>query len=94
MTACFVAFHSTALSLRSPLRARRSSPAISALLSRYNHERLTPGLGDGKIACTLSDQRRALAIEAAFVASARAQSRRCWPIYRPGGRIPRTGLKR
>ena len=53
------------------------SPEVVAgdqrLLSRYNHNRLTPGLGDGKIACTLSDQRRALKIEAAFVASARAQ---------------------
>jgi hypothetical protein len=42
------------------------------ILSRYNHTRLTPGLGGQDSPGTLSDQRKALAIEEAFVTSARA----------------------
>ena len=74
------------------------SPEVVAgdqrLLSRYNHNRLTPGLGDGKIACTLSDQRRALKIEAAFVAARARKLRPFWPIYRPRRTHSSTGLKR
>jgi hypothetical protein len=43
------------------------------LLSRYNHDRLTPGLGEIVFAGTLSDERRALAVEQGHVANARAQ---------------------
>lgn len=43
------------------------------ILSRYNHNRLTPGLGESDSAGTLSDERRALGIEAAFLSHARAQ---------------------
>jgi hypothetical protein len=42
------------------------------ILSRYNHHRLTPGVGEGELGGTLSDERRALGIEEAFVATARA----------------------
>jgi hypothetical protein len=42
------------------------------VLSRYNHDRLTPGLGGKELPSTLSDERRALALEDAFVCSARA----------------------